>query len=66
MSEWIDIEEKQPRAAEPCLIAAIDPDGARHLSCATWQGKHFYLTAHRAYWIVTHWMPLPPVPEEKE
>ena len=63
MSEWIDINEKQPEAGARCIIAATDPDGGKHVSCAKWQRKRFYLVSRCAYWNVTHWMPMPNHPE---
>lgn len=65
MSEWIDINEKQPKAWDWCAVAAHDGHTIRYTT-AQWKYKHFDLTGRRAYWRVTHWMPLPPVPKEAE
>jgi len=64
MSEWIDINEKQPKPGTHCIIAATDQDGINHVSSAKWQSKRFYLVSRCAYWHVTHWMPMPIHPEE--
>jgi len=64
MNEWISISEKEPQAWDWCAVAAMDGDQRRY-TVAQWKYKHFDMSGRRAYWRVTHWMKLPPAPEEK-
>ena len=67
MAEWISIEDKKPEEYGSYIVAAHDGHILR-VTVAAWQkrAKRWGLTSKRAYWRVTHWMPLPSPPKEGE
>jgi hypothetical protein len=70
--EWISVEDKQqqPPVREEVIVAICDDSGDTPFKYTT----SGWLTAHNGVWIVdndvcpyvTHWMPLPTPPAEKE
>ena len=59
---WISVKDRLPESGKRCLVYAAQGI-ERHISIASF-GRHFHLSGRRAYWRVTHWMPLPEPPEE--
>lgn len=70
--EWISVknEQRQPPVREEIIVAICDDSGDSPFRYTT----SGWLTAHNGVWIVdndvcpyvTHWMPLPSPPAEKE
>ena len=70
-SEWISVEDKLPEDLETVL--ALCKDGgmfvgryARYISCGKWEIWTAMKSTRTVSRRVTHWMPLPPPPTEKE
>lgn len=64
-AEWRSVKDKSPEHGKKYLIYATSGDGkVGHMTTATF-GGHFVLTGRRAYWKVTHWMPMPEEPKEE-
>ena len=63
-AEWRSVKDKPPEHGKKYLIYATPGDSkVGHMTTATF-GGHFVLTGRRAYWKVTHWMPMPEEPKE--
>lgn len=58
---WVSVKDRLPESGKRCLVYAAQGI-ERHISIASF-GRHFHLSGRRAYWRVTHWMPLPEPPE---
>ena len=63
MGEWISIKDKLPPKGK-CLVAALENGKYYQVTVSTFTGYYFSMTGRRAYWKVTHWMPLPEPPKE--
>ena len=61
-SKWISVKDRLPESGKRCLVYATQGI-ERHISIASF-GRQFHLSGRRAYWRVTHWMPLPEPPKE--
>ena len=57
---WISVEDRLPERGTRCLIYAAQGK-AHYTSIANFNG-YFGLSGRRAYWKVTHWMPIPEPP----
>ena len=66
MSEWIRLSvETPPEKGANYIVCALD-GGHKRVTMAKWLSCGFVLWGRRAYWKVTHWMPLPKPPKEEE
>lgn len=63
MPEWISVKERLPDASTYVVVCASDGYTQRVTTCRFAQ-THFILTGRVAYWRITHWMPIPELPEE--
>lgn len=63
--EWISVLDRLPEESGMYIVTANDGH-AQRVSFVQWQKKNrmWNLTGARSYWRVTHWMPLPPAPED--
>lgn len=59
--EWIPVTEKIPPDQEEVLVLTRSKNGVRNIDKGYWAIDHFI---HRGRSAVTHWMPLPELPEE--
>ena len=57
---WISVKDRLPERGTRCLIYAAQGK-AHYTSIANFNG-YFGLSGRRAYWKVTHWMPIPEPP----
>jgi len=75
MSEWIKVSDRLPESPENgCLnviVACYSVErGIYHISAAEFQRNNFYdrynerISVDDCYWPITHWMPLPELPNE--
>jgi hypothetical protein len=61
---WISVKDRLPEHGKRYLIYATSGNNKiGHITMASF-GGHFALSGIRAYWKVTHWMPLPEPPKE--
>ena len=60
--KWIRVEEKTPEDQEEVLVCTRSKNGNRNIDKGYWNGDRF---VHRGTAKVTHWMPLPDLPEGK-
>ena len=66
VSGWVSVKDRLPEHGKRYLIYATSGDNKNgHITTAAFSG-HFALSGRCAYWKVTHWMPLPELPEEDE
>ena len=65
VDDWISIKDRLPERGTRCLIYAAQGK-AHYTSIANFNGYYFGLSGRRAYWKVTHWMPLPEPPKEEK
>ena len=67
MAKWISVKDSLPEELGSYIVAAHDGHVLR-VTFAKWQNrfKRWELTGARAYWRITHWMPLPEPPREGE
>lgn len=62
---WIPVTERLPEDSGYYIVCA--KDGARtHVSFVQYQSRYrsWLLNGARAYWRITHWMPLPEPPRD--
>lgn len=59
--KWIPVTEKIPPDQEEVLVLTRSKNGVRNVDKGYWAIDHFI---HRGRSEVTHWMPLPGLPEE--
>lgn len=78
MTEWIKCSDRLPETDENCLV--IDENGDCYVACLVLLNANGYRTEDTTYWSEqstgcgccsngispTHWMPLPPPPENNE
>lgn len=57
---WIPVAEKIPPDQEEVLVLTRSKNGVRNVDKGYWAIDHFI---HRGRAVVTHWMPLPEMPE---
>lgn len=60
---WISVKDALPERQGQYLVAAVQAGRYRHITIVSFT-DHFVMNGHRAYWKVTHWMPLPELPKE--
>lgn len=60
---WISVKDRMPEKSGRYLVYAKEGERETHRTIAPFQ-KAFHLSGRRAYWKVTHWMPLPEPPKE--
>ena len=65
VSGWVSVKDRLPEHGKRYLIYATSGDNKIGYITTTAFGGHFVLSGRRAYWKVTHWMPLPEPPEVK-
>lgn len=67
VQEWISVDDRLPEEKANCIVyyqhAYCDNDGCWAIGICFYDGEKFQLNP--AY-KVTHWMPLPELPKEKE
>lgn len=63
MADWISAKERLPDEYTTVVVCAKDGKLQRITTC-NFNKRHFVLAGQRAYWKVTHWMPLPEPPKE--
>ena len=63
MDKWISVKNRLPQARGQYLVVAIEAVHYRHITIVSFS-DHFIMNGHRAYWKVTHWLPLPEPPKE--
>ena len=63
--EWVSVKDRLPEESGMYIVTANDGH-AQRVSFVQWQKKNrmWNLTGAISYWRVTHWMPLPPAPED--
>lgn len=59
---WISVKDRMPDKEGRYLVSAIESMQFTHVTVVRFC-RHFILTGHRAYWKITHWMPLPEPPK---
>ena len=66
-SEWISVEERLPDGKVNCIVhykhVYCDNDGYWAIGLSFYDGNEFEINS---VYKITHWMPLPPPPTEKE
>lgn len=63
MSTWTSVRDGLPTEEKDILVCTLSKNGSRNID------KGYYLSGrfvHRGTAEVTHWMPLPDMPEEEE
>lgn len=63
---WISVNDRLPEHGKRYLIYATSGDNKIGYITTTSFSGHFVLAGRRAYWKVTHWMPLPEPPKEDD
>lgn len=58
---WISVRDELPPDEEEVLVCTMAKNGVRNIDKGYWAIDHFI---HRGRSQVTHWMPLPELPEE--
>lgn len=61
--EWISVRDRIPPDQEEVLVCTLAKNGVQNIDKGYWAIDHFI---HRGRSQVTHWMPLPELPEEVE
>lgn len=61
MNEWHDARLSIPEDQEEVLVCTRSKNGVRNIDKGYWSIDRWI---HRGCAEVTHWMPLPPFPEE--
>ena len=60
VQEWISVADKIPPDQEEVLVLTQSKNGVRNVDKGYWAIDHFI---HRGRSEVTHWMPMPELPE---
>ena len=58
---WISVRDRIPPDQEEVLVCTLAKNGVQNIDKGYWAIDHFI---HRGRSQVTHWMPLPELPEE--
>lgn len=66
MADWISVKDRLPGHGKRYLVYATSGDNKIGYITTASFGGHFVLSGKRAYWKVTHWMPLPEPPKEEK
>lgn len=61
MIDWIKLSERQPEDDRDVLVVTRSKNGNRNIDKGYWDGKRMI---HRGSSEVTHWAPIPKLPEE--
>ena len=59
--QWISVRDRIPPDQEEVLVCTLAKNGVQNIDKGYWSIDHFI---HRGRSQVTHWMPLPELPEE--
>lgn len=59
--KWISVRDRIPPDQEEVLVCTLAKNGVQNIDKGYWAIDHFI---HRGRSQVTHWMPLPELPEE--
>lgn len=59
--KWISVKDELPPDQEEVLVCTLAKNGVQNIDKGYWAIDHFI---HRGRSQVTHWMPLPELPEE--
>ena len=59
--QWISVKDRIPPDQEEVLVCTLSKNGVQNIDKGYWAIDHFI---HRGRSQVTHWMPLPELPEE--
>lgn len=62
--DWISVKDRLPGHKGQYLVTALEAGRYRHITIVSFT-DHFVMNGHRAYWRVTHWLPLPELPKEE-
>jgi hypothetical protein len=62
VDEWISVKDRMPDKEGLYIVSAIESMKFTHVTFARFY-RHFILTGRRAYWKITHWIPLPEPPK---
>lgn len=65
--EWISVKDRLPEDGGYTIVY-MDDGHHKHVTFAKYQKrlKRWELTGVRAYWHITHWMPMPDPPKVTE
>lgn len=65
MSEWISVAERLPKPHETVLVIRRNQRKKLSVECGYYIGNGNWQVGTRLTRPVTHWMPLPALPEEE-
>lgn len=64
---WIPVSERLPEVNEDVFTVVYDTnDGSTSVSALKHHGDGVWFTWDKGYYVVTHWMPMPKLPEAQE
>ncbi len=64
--KWIKTSERLPQRFEPVILCRPTKDGEPRVECGTMDVNGWWRIYGTRTKNVTHWMPLPPAPEDCE
>jgi len=64
---WIPVSERLPEVNEDVFTVVYDTnDGSTSVSALKHHGDGVWFIWDKGYYVVTHWMPMPKLPEAQE
>ena len=64
---WIPVSERLPEVNEDVFTVVYDTnDGSTSVSALKHHGDGVWFIWDKGYYVVTHWMPMPKLPEPEE
>lgn len=66
--QWVDATENLPNISEKVLVTQLDDFGCREIFIASVAGKSDVVKWYKPFKevkMITHWMPLPPLPNSE-